>query len=471
MKKRPKNLRQRGSISVLVLVFGVVFSSVIGGLAIYGAVEFNGVRRTEAYQKALAVAEAGVYYYRWHLAHDPMDFNDGTCDPGPCQDGPFEHEYNDPQAGIAGSYSLNIIPPEEGSEIVTIESTGWMSDYPSVRRKVVARFGPEPLTKYSFLHNANVWFGQGLTVYGEVFSNGGIRFDGINESIVRSSRDTYTCGSETGCSPAQNRPGVWGVGGPQGLWEFPVPVFDFDSVVTDFNAMKTAAQSDGVYYGPSGSWGYRVIFNNDGTFLIYRVTSASNRTGYSVEDGCYSMREAISGQQLLGTYSVDDNRIIYLEDTTWVEGVVSGETTLVAARLPAATFTTDVYINDNLEYDTLDGTTSLGLIAQNNIFYLRDIPNDFVINAAMMAQQGRILRRYYGSGCGSSSYGIRDSLTIFGSVISNQKSYWNYSGYYGLSSGFEEREITFNQQASDEPPPYFPSTETYRILSWEEGEI
>jgi hypothetical protein len=454
----------KGNISMIVLIFGVTFASMAGGLALFGSVENNNARRSVAQQQALAIAEAGVNYYRWHLAHDPDDYQDGTGQPGP-----YVHQFDDPEAGISGTFTLEITPPPEGSEVVTISSTGQSDTIPGITRTITAKFGPEPLTRFSFLHNASVWFGQGLTVYGEVFSNGGIRFDGINESVVGSSRETYICGSETGCSPSQTKDGVWGSGGPSELWEYPVPVFDFDGVVTDFNAMRTAAQSDGVYYGPSGAWGYHVVFDTDGTFDVYRVTSASSYTGYSVEDGCHNRRERITGEQLQGTYNVDDNLISYFEDTVWIEGQVRGHSTVVAARLPTSTYTTNMYINGNIEYGTFDGSDNLGIVAQNNIYYVRNIPNDFIINAAMMAQSGRILRRYYGSGCGYSSWRIRNSLTIYGSVISNQKSYWNFSNYSGLVSGFNTRDINFNQNSADQPPPYFPSTENVGFLSWDEN--
>src|SRR5690606_21947328 len=108
-----------GSISILVLIFGVVFSSIIGGLAAYGAMEHTNVIRSESYQEALHIAEAGLQYYRWVLAHDPDDYQDGTGEPGP-----YVHSFTDPQSGVTGSYSLSITPPEEGSTVITVESTG-----------------------------------------------------------------------------------------------------------------------------------------------------------------------------------------------------------------------------------------------------------------------------------------------------------------------------------------------------------
>lgn len=456
--------RRKGSISVMVLVFGVIASILAGGIVSFGLIEQSSVHRGESRNQALAVAEAGVNYYRWHLAHAPDDYEDGTGQPGP-----YLHDYKDPEGGALGQFSLEVIPPEQGSKTVTVRSTGWKNDNPGVKRTVTARIGPEPLTRFSFLHNANVWFGTGLTVYGEVFSNGGIRFDGINQSVVKSAKETYTCGSETGCSPSQQKPGVWGSGGPSGLWEFPVPVFDFDGVVTDFNAMKQAAIDSGVYLGPSANWGYHFVFDADGTVRVYEVTSASNRPGRSVDSGCENLYQGISSENLLGTYDINDTKIFYAEDTVWVDGTVNGRATLVAARLPVGTYTTDMWINGNVEYLSLDETNNLGLIAQNNIIYVRNLPNDFVINAAMMAQSGRIFRHnYHYWSCSWSSWAIRNSLTIYGSVISNQKSYWNWGSGGGLASGFYTRTITFNQDSVEEPSPFFPAPEQVTVLSWDE---
>lgn len=458
--------RSQGNISILVMIFGLVLTVMIGGLAAFGAVENTNTRRDEASAQALAIAEAGVNFYRWVLAHNPEDFQAGTGEPGP-----YVFEYDVPGSGVVGSYSIEVTPPPEGSRVVTITSTGSTSEFPNLTRTIRARFGPEPLTRFSFLHNANVWFGQGLTVYGEVMSNGGIRFDGINESVVRSARETYTCGSETGCSPTQSRPGVWGAGGPQDLWEFPVPIADFDSILTDFNHMRQASQEHGVYLGPSTGHGYRIRFNQNGTFDVFRVNNAQNLRGWNVDTGsCQNLYQNISNQTLLGTYSTDERRIVYAEDTVWVDGTVNGSVTVVAARLPTTAFTTNMWITDSIQYSTYDGSDNLGLIAQNDIIFGRNLPNDFVINAALLAQQGKIFRHYYMNwSCSpSSAWAIRDSLTIYGTVISNQKSYWNYANSSGLLSGFHEREISYNQRSADIPPPYYPDMDHYRFLSWEE---
>ncbi len=451
-----------GSISILVLVFGLMFSVAIGGLVIVAEVQQNNAYRTDIYERALTVAQAGAEYYRWHLAHAPTDYTDGTGQPGP-----YVHPLSDPYGQTEGTFSLMITPPAAGSSNITIESTGWLNSNPEIKRKVIARYGIPSLARFSFLHNANVWFGSGLTVQGPALSNGGIRMDGVNISTIQSARQTYTCGTETGCSPSQIRNGVWGSGGPSNLWQFPVPAVDFNSLNLDFSTMRTAAQANGLYLPASGSLGYRIQFQSNGNYTVRRVTNATSRSGWSVENGCQSLAQDITNSVNVGTYSIAQRPIIFAEDNLWVEGVVNGKATVVAARFPLNVNFMNIWITNNLTYVAKDGHSNLGLFAQNNIYFGLNVPEDFEINAALLASQGRIIRHNYRySGCSYYSAAVKDNLTIYGSVISNQKSYWNFGT--GPTSGFRERLITYDSNLYFDAPPYFPDQGEYEFISWTE---
>jgi hypothetical protein len=457
-----KNILKKGSISILVLVFGVTISAAIGGLVLVAATLFTAATRTESFERALTIAESGAQYYRWHLAHDPIDFKDGTG-----SSGPYIHQISDPYGGTEGTFSLMITPPASGSSIVTITSTGWLNSHPDIKRTVKARYGIPSLAKYSFLHNANVWFGSGLTVHGKVMSNGGIRMDGINDSTVQSAKNTYMCGSETGCSPNTTKNGVWGAGGPQALWQFPIAAVDFNSLQIDFQTLKNQAQANGVYLGASGSYGYHLTFNSNSTVTIKKVTGATNQKGWSVENDCENLYQKISTETNVGTYSLTTKPIIFAEDHLWINGTVNGRATVVAARFPLTMNYMNVWINDNIVYAAKDGHSQLGIFAQNNIYFRYDVPTNLEIDAALLASTGRIIRHNYNySGCSSYSNAVRNSLTIYGSIISNQKSYWNFGT--GPTSGFVTRDISYDPNLYFEPPPYFPSQGEYEFISWEE---
>lgn len=454
----------RGSISLMVLVFGVVFTIAIGGLVVVGATQFSATKRNETFERALTVAQAGVEYYRWHLAHAPIDYTDGTGNPGP-----YEHEMDDPYGQTEGIYSLTVTPPASGSSNVTISSVGWLSNAPDLKRTVTARYGIPSLARFSFLHNANVWFGPGITVHGKVMSNGGIRMDGTNDSTVQSEKQTYTCGSETGCNPPATRNGVWGAGGPQNLWQFPVPRVDFNALAIDFSTMQDASETNGLYLGPAGTgfYGYHITFSSNGSYTVTKISNASNRRGWSVENGCENLYQLIQSQLNVGTYTIAQKPIIFAEDHVWVDGVVNGRATVVSARFPIDLNYMNIWINGNLTYIAKDGHSNLGLFAQNNIYYALNIPTNFEINGALLAQKGRIIRHNYNyGGCSSYSNAVRNNLTIYGSVISNQKSYWNFGT--GPSSGFVTRTVTYDPTLYFEPPPYFPTQGEYEFISWEE---
>ncbi|MFC1626650.1 hypothetical protein ACFL1P_00435 [Patescibacteria group bacterium] len=456
---------QHGGISILVLVFGVVFSISIGGLVSVAGLQQTHETRSEIYEQALTVAQAGVEYYRWHLSHDPEDL---TGDIG-------QHQLPHPSGGPDGTFDIEINPPESGSSIITIKSTGWINSHPNIKRTVQVRIGKRSFARFAFLNNSNLWFGTRDDVKGPVFANGGIRMDGTHDSTVESAKETYTCGDETGCDPPETKPGVWGDGGPQELWVYPSSNIDFDSIHVDFADMKNQAQTDGVYLDQSGEWGYHLTFNSDGTFTIKKVTNTKSTNGWSVEEDCRTLYEEIKNEELVGTYDVDDNPIIFIEDTLWVDGVINGKTSVVAARFPIDINNMNIWIPNNLTYLAKDGTSNLGLIAQNDIYFGLDVPQDFEINAAMLAQSGKVIRHNYKKqGCSHEPGAVRQTLTIYGSIVSNLKSYWSYGtgpeiGFGNEpTSGFTFRETIYDPTLYFGPPPYFPTESFYSVISWEE---
>jgi hypothetical protein len=464
---------RRGSATPAILVITTSFIIVIYGLLFILGLELDFGNRQLASEKALNIAEAGINYYRWHLAHAPEDFTDGTGDPG--QPGPYVHDYSDPQGGLLGKYSLEIITPSEGSSIVTIRSTGWTNQYPKITRTIRAQYGIPSFAEYSFLSNASTWYGAGSVVNGKVHSNNGIRMDGTNTSTVSSYEDTYMCGSETGCHPPEEKPGVWGAGGDQGLWVFPSTYIDFDSISLDFTTMRDFAKTDGLYLANSKTLGYHILFLNDGTFRVNKVKSTDYLDSYSVPGqglgeeglgGCRRNYMLIKSEEYVGTYDVTDNPIIFAEDDLWVEGTVKGRVTVAAVEFPITSSEANIWIPNSIKYTAYDSSDVLGLVAQNNIYFTRDVPDYFQVDAIMMAQKGNIIRHGYFDWCGGTEGAVKQKLTINGSIISYFKSYWNFGT--GPESGFREREINFDTNALYAPPPYFPTSGQYRFISWTE---
>ncbi|MBU0707380.1 hypothetical protein KKG41_03335 [Patescibacteria group bacterium] len=85
MKKVVRNKKDSwlGMILVVVLVFTTVLLVIMGGLVTLITSQNKSTVREVSWHRSLAIAESGINYYRWHLAHDINDYQDGTGTRGP----------------------------------------------------------------------------------------------------------------------------------------------------------------------------------------------------------------------------------------------------------------------------------------------------------------------------------------------------------------------------------------------------
>jgi hypothetical protein len=244
-KKQGKN---RGSLILQAMIFGSVAIVIINALASFAATSIKLSRFTHVREQAFQSAEAGVDYYRWHLAHAVSDYQDGTGAAGP-----YVHTLSDKDGNPIGQFSLEITPPTSGSSIVSIKSTGTSSLDSTQTRKLSTRVAMPSIAENAFAGNDNMAFGIGTVVYGPIKSNGGIRFDGYAHNIVSSARATYTdseCGGANSygvhtCNgtddpdyPAAlpNRPDVFGAGRLMSQ-----PSIDFSGFTADIGNLKTVS--------------------------------------------------------------------------------------------------------------------------------------------------------------------------------------------------------------------------------------
>jgi hypothetical protein len=469
-----RTTHRRGFTILQVLVFAAAAVGIVVALAGFLATVLRSVSQQTSREHALQIAEAGVEYYRWHLAHDSDDYQDGTGGSGP-----YVHDFEDAAGRKIGEFALTITPPPTGSTVVVVKSVGTYMGTTTAERAIQATFAIPSVAKYAIAADEEIRIGEGTVTEGPVHSNTGVRFDGIAYGIVSSARDVYDDPDHSGAnefgvhthdSPQDplppndvpERTDVFTVGR-----EFPVPALDFEGMVADLANIKTKAQADGRYHNASGNQGFRVVFKSNDTYDLYRVTSKNtpgsqcrNETG---DDNWGTW--TIKNQTFVGNYSFPTNGLIFIEDDVWVEGTITtARLTLAAARFPTAPGNyRNIIINADLNYGAEDGSAVLGLIAQDSINVGLTSDNDLEIDAAMVAQHGRIGRHYYGSGCGTGY--TRDSIRTFGSIVS--------AGRYGFAwsdgTGYSSRSIIYDPQLMYNPPPEFPlTTDEFEIISWEE---
>lgn len=449
----------RGSTLMLVLVFGAVaFTVIISGVATYGLYEHRAANKYHYRDQAFHIAEAGINYYRWHLAHNPTDFTDGTGEAGP-----YVHEYTDKDGNLVGYYSLEIDAPPTGTTVVTIRSTGWTTADESRRRTIQVRVGFPGLADYVFLNNSSMNFSFTTEVHGQVHSNGGIRFDGTTDSWVTSAKETYKYQNQT-------HKGVWGGGGPKSFWKYPVPWVDFDSISADLAVLEDLAMEDGgVLLSTSGKEGWHIVFATS-TYDLYTVDtrdcyngegSWKKKKGVSYWDGNVYC-EDIGTETFVSSNPLPANGVIFSYDNVWVEGVVDGRLTVGVGQFPAAEPYKHIYIAGNLRYAEQSSDDVIGLIAQGDILVPYEVPDTMYIDAAILSQYGSIYRPYYYDD-------LKDALTIFGSQISYLTGGWKYvNGWGNVISGFEDTTHLYDGNLKYYPPIGFPVEATYELISWEE---
>ncbi|MFH1246359.1 MAG: hypothetical protein V1489_01100 [Candidatus Liptonbacteria bacterium] len=477
-----KNKKRSGQVSLELLVFSTITVILIGGFALWAASFLNLSLRDYNKTQAFSIAEAGIEYYRWHLAHAPLDYQDGTGHAGP-----YVHDYYDKEGNVIGSFTLDITPPPAGSTVVTIESNGEVRADSSIKKIIRVQMAIQSLAQYATLSNTSLRLGTGTEIFGLVFSNGGIRFDGLAHNLVESAVSDYDdpdhgghneFGVHTHISPVDPlppetvpvRPDVFMVGR-----QFPVPAVDFQGITQDLSTIRTHASSSGVYATSSQVYGYDVVLLPDGTYQLYKVTSlmpppngctnTSNQSGW----GTWSIQSEVLYKS--GTFPT--NGVFFLEDNVWVRGTINrARLTIVSGVFPdSASTRTSITINQDLRYTNYDGSDSLALIAQNNInagLYSNDVLR---IDAALMTQSGRVGRYYYSppnlqshsDKCGSTV--IRQSITLYGMIGSNLR----YGFGYDDQTGYQIRTIIYDANLLYVPPPEFPlSGDQYTPISWEE---
>ncbi len=464
---------QQGYMLVTVLVFSAIFFVIIGSFFGYIITQSQLINQKVETLKSQDIAEAGLNYYKWFLAHYPNDTTDGTGGAGP-----YEHVYYDAEGGAIGEFSLDIASSTYCGDVASIDvtSTGFTYADPTIERTVTARYSRPTVAEYSFIINANVWAGDDRTIIGPYHSNGGIRMDGTNNSVVTSGQSTWTCTSSFGCSPNRTEDGVFTstANANPALFSFPSAPINFTGLSVDLSQMLDRAQNaGGIYIGPSGSYGYRIVFNSNNTITVNRVTNTTQYWGYTTEAGWQQERHVISGSTLVGTYNISNScPLIFVQDKVWLEGVVDGKVTLAAADVASPAINPSIILNNNITYTS---ATSSGLlaVAEQDVLIGLSVPNNMTLNGIFVAQNGHLGRNHYSAGGGYGlpgsldPYVVRSSVTMNGTTVSNGRvgTQWTSGGV--MVSGFQDRHNSYDRNLVSSPPPLIPKTsDVFEMSEW-----
>ncbi len=472
-------------------------------------------------QQAFNIAEAGINYYLWHLSHNSSDFKDGKSTPTtPDADlgyGPYVHDYVDSNAVDEGTFTLWIKPQGNGSTIATVESIGKVKNTNTIRT-IKAQIGEPSFASYAVNDDSALWFGADETADGPVHSNQGIRMDGPNNDAVTSTNSTYTPSSQLG-GDGNSHPGVWcslSVTTPvncstrsKSNWQYPVTSVDFNQVSTSLCSMKKTAfasssstsslanLSNACNQTPNtrtpaylpqrstnGSFsltrGYLINLNTNGTYDLYNVNGENDTSS------TYS--NALTLQSVASGIAVPSSGVIFAEDNVWVRTnpTFHGRVTIGAGRL-ATNNNADVVIADDMLYSTKNGSDSIGLVAEGDVLIAPYAPPasgsfTYEIDAAVLSENGDVEYppNYRSSNRNTKGWvSSTQKLLFYGSVSTRQTWTWNWintsssdavrdpaTGNY--ISGIENTTTQYDYNLLYAPPPSYPVTSGYSIISWRE---
>lgn len=474
-------LQQGGFLMISTLVFAgiavLLISTAVGGA--HSVLKYS--QSVHEREVAFQIAEAGVEYYRWHLAHHKTDYQDGTGAAGP-----YHHIFYDKAGTRIGTFSLTITPPPSGSTIVTVLSEGRVDSNPSVVRAVRVRLAVPSLAKYAVAANDVMRFGEGTEVFGPIHSNKGIRFDGLAHNIVTSALTTYDDPDHTGSNEyavhthlkipitdglypgsviAESPPAALAVRTDvfQAGRQISVPAIDFAGITTDLATMKTEAQASGRYLAPSSEFGYEIVLKTNDTYDLYRVKNLVSTPNWC-NNSSWSIRNN-NGRTSLGNFPFPANGIIFVEDHVWVRGqIATARLTIASGKFPdQVSQRTNIIVNSDLLYSNYNGQDVIALVAQNDVLAGMVSADTLRIDAALIAQNGKVGRLHYNNFC--SPYDDRSELTLYGMIGTNVR----YGFAFTDGSGYAIRNIIYDGHLLYGPPPLFPLTsDQYQVISWEE---
>lgn len=486
---------KKGSALVYALIILSAVSIILVSLLGYitSQLKFSASRVEK--EKAFQASESGINWYKWYLAHETSgkttqqinNFWQGGTALGVAT--PYEHDFYNSSGKAIGKYSITAQKPDVGSTIATVVSTGWTYKMPNLKRIIQVRFRRPSWSEYAVLANDFMRFGEGTQVYGKIDSNEGIRFDGVAYNVISSAVANYddpdhSGGVEFGVhthvnpppgsgvndsfrpleappNPVPNRSDVFKAGR-----NFPVPEVSFNGVLSDLAFMKTESQnpSHGLYFDDSGS-GRHIILKTNGTMDVSKVLS------YDTDSN------SITNESASTNYPIPNNGVVFVENNAWVEGTINNKkVTIVAANLIGGN-QANIYIGmNNIKYTNFDGHDIIGLIAQKDVEVIRDSQDFLTIDAALLAQSGRVGRKHYGTWCTSwnhvwwwwictnSTTDHKNTITTNGSMATNKR----YGFAWTDGTGYVNRVLNFDNNLLYYPPPYFPTGTEYSIDSWKE---
>ncbi len=408
-------MKNRGSILLLVLVFGGIFFVLLAALADSVVGEHRYQNMLVAKATSFAIAEAGLEHYAWFLSRYPNDLTHGTGQPGP-----YTLAYNNISGTQIGTYELSVsgVSACGSMQSVDIISKGTPTGQTSTYATLVARYGAPTVAQYSSFVAATG-------------NTHGVDFSSLtpNYASLKSSAQSYG---------------------------------------TYFPRISPSAPP---YLG------YHLVFNADGTVVISTVTSVAYlQSVIPADKSKVNLTDftLITQETPLKTISLNRScGLIFIEDNAWIEGTVPMSMTVVAANLTGTGTGADVVLKNNLVPSVSNTGSGLTVIAQHNILIAPDAPQNMTLSGVFVAAQGVFGRNNYAYPSKSCTlyYETRGTLTLSGTIVSKLTPIvrWTNGCAIGKDAGYQTWNLTTDPALSGNPPPFTPLISSLKkFIRWQQ---
>jgi hypothetical protein len=428
---------------------------------------------------AIQVADAGVNRYVSRLVEDPRYWDhfidpaeDPRIDPSGVVHAPgttwvpgTKWTYAGPsqtwtslqnQRYGQASYSLRVMPPVAGSDLVTVQSTGRVGeDTPQpLVRSIQSQIHPTSIADFQMISNAAIKYGSAATTTGKLYSAVDINHQGVAKAPAYAqhyicSSSSFTCGSSSIPSNVFQGGGYDSTTTPSFRDKFPTPI-DFNHFTQSRLDIKDAAEAGGIARNDPSANAWMVQFLADGRARIYKITGTSDIGRQLGTIGCPEI------------VNVPANGAMYFEQSVIVSdgstkkdscnSTTGPRDSVVNGRVTIAT-KGNVYIGGNISYAS-PGDDVLGLIAANEVIIAEYTPRNLTWRAASLAQSGQWHTNR------TSADGLHDSMTYIGSQTTADG---------GYASMFDEREYQYDDTLQRLRPPFYPILEgSWETFYWRE---
>jgi hypothetical protein len=474
---------ERGSVLVTVMLVSVVLA-VIGGSLMRGTfADLDQGQRSQATNRSIQAAEAGIndyiakltedhlYYAHWVHRAEATRVATGTgvrYDPGAAAalrfDGTLAWTYPDGRDGWLDlgdglEYDLQVFPPTATRTTVRIVATGRRTGDPSSAKTLEALVRTASVADYQMIANADVAYGATAVANGKIYAGNGrnILHAGTVNANLYAEGHLY----RTGTATTDANGVVPGAAGwvPTYTSYSGVPTFsngsrgydasnirtvikapiDFSKFTGSIGDVERAAASGGLVLDDPTVAAWWLQFGPGGTIAYKRcsVVDLSMTAPHNVLPTC-------------GTSTIVDvptNGAVYSGQDVIVAGTVKGQVTVASAH--------DIVVGGNIDYASTGvdvtrttNTDVLGLMAEKELLVPMWAPTNLTWRAATLAVE-QLWRSV-------STTGTLGTMTFYGSTAANQGGYMNQ---------YATRFYNYDPTLAYLQPPYFPVLEdAYTIL-------